>query len=820
MITKANLISLFFFLSLLIVKAQNNRVLPQTLWNNVDDYTFMYFPEALKDGTTFHVQTNHHFLAFDYQNLHLKDLRVIQNPLPEEKAVRENLDFLPLAVNQNLLEIVMIYKGREYKLNQGGKMPSSCRLIEGGKFFQRRDLVNLSFEEGAPEVNVGLEIASWPDRISMVLKTNSDKILEDITYEIRFQSPKSYHETLKIKKNKVLGLNLLGSGFMYKTIGKGKIHLDKNKVIVASPRSKQKENNLALVIHTLKNINKKNTRTLLKEKEDVLEVTSTQTDPKQIPLKTSFNAVHGWYQVDLRNDRSGKKYLERVKLSLKNSTDSPRIMRLNFSKKAVRSITGISPILRDYQLKPTGIPVQISKNWHHKSDPFKGPWFRGFTMLTIPAHKKVELELTIANAFWGTLPAASHAQLSLVGWSNKWGSNQQWDQSAIGAFGESICYEVDGGQAKTMITDVRPLMVKSTNKLLKKPSKWGWTPNVGGGDFFRFYDSHGKKKFIKRIKTQYKRYCPNLTEVVFAGTTENNEANYELTTSIYRSADYVRGVYKIKLKVHKPMSFSRLAIAQIGSQSYSYTGEKKMAFGDEHGLIEEWETQWGNNTYRKINLQSKGKTPWISMHEAVNRYPDQWGTWANRGIIVKEWKAKILGKATNPFFSEYGTDIYKNKTSIAEINLPNGIKELKPGDFIEAVIVEVVLPQTANSYYGENNAFKQFLEKNQNTWKPVYREAVGNTLKIETKKGKVISKFPIKVLVDKNNTAEVFIKGGVGYVPITFTGLTSYKDFKFDVYLNGNKLKLNQEVHGNDYWQTDFNASSKTWEITYTLVLD
>lgn len=817
---KIKLLRFFLFLSFFLVKAQEKTALPNMLWDNVSDYTFMYFPEALKDGSVFEIQTNHHFLAFDYQNLHLNHLRVIANPLPEEKAVRESLDFLPLDTDQNLLEIVMIYKGKEYQLNQGAKIPSSCRLIEGGKFFQRRDLVNLSFEEGAPKVDVGLEIASWPDRISLVLKTNSKEKLKDVEYQIRMLYPKNYDATIKQKKNKVIGLSTSGDGFLFSAPNKAKVVSKKSKVIVSNKFSNGKEDRLELVIHTLKNIHKKEIKSLLKTDEDVLEVEASQLKPKQFPLETSFNAVYGWYQVDLRSDFLEREDLERVTLSLKNPTDAPKIMRLNFSKKAVRSITGISPMLRDHQLRPIGIPVQISKNWHNKPDAFKGPWFRGFTMVTIPANKSVELELTIANAFWGTLPAASHAQLSLVGWSNSWGSNQQWDQSAIGAFGESICYEVDGGQAKTMITDVRPLMVKSTNPAVKKPLEWGWTPNVGGGDFFRFYDEKGHKKFIKRIKTQYKRYCPNLTEVVFAGTTSGNEADYELTTSIYRSADYVRGVYKIKLKVNKPIHFSRLAIAQIGSQTYSYTGEKKMAFGDEHGLIEEWNTQWGDNTYRKTNLQTQGNTPWISMHEAVSRSPDQWGTWANRGIIVKEWKAKVQGKETKPFFSEYGTNIHRKQTSLAEINLPKGVKMLQAGDFIEAVIVEVVLPQEAKSYYGANNVFKDFIAKNQNTWKPVYREAVGNTLRIQAKKGIVSSTFPVQIKVDKNNQAEVFITGGVGYVPITFTGLTSYTDFKFDVYHKGKKINLNQAVHGNDYWQTDYNAKSKTWEITYTLVLD
>lgn len=815
---KIKLTFVFFFLSFFLIIAQEK--LPPVLWNNVKDYTFMYYPEPLNKGTEFNIQSNYHFLAFDYKILHLKDLRIINKPLPEEDAVREDLEFLPLKTDQDLLEIVMIYKGEEYILSKGVKKPSSCRLIEGGKFFQRRDITNIDFEEGAPKTNASIEIAAWPDRISIVLKNNFDKQLNDVEFQVRLKFPENYNDNIQQKKNSAIGLDSDGNGFLYKGADKAKLILKNNKIVISKTFKNKKNTKIALVIQTLRNIQKKDITSVLSAKSGLLKVKANQVEPNKSLLKTKYDDVYGWYEVDLRNDLIDRNGLERVKITLQNPTKFAKMIRLNFSKKAVRSITGISPVLRDDKKRPIGIPVQISKNWHHKLDPFKGPWFRGFTMVTIPAKKSVKLELAIASAFWGTLPAASHAQLSLVGWSNSWGSNQQWDQSAIGAFGESICYEVDGGQAKTMVTDVRPLMIKSTTSI-KKPKQWGWTPNVGGADFFRFYNKEGKKQSIKRIKTHYKRYCPNLTEVTFAGVTENNEASYELITSIYRSDDYVRGVYKLKLKVNQWMHFDRLAIAQIGSETYSMSKEIKMAFGDESGLIQEWDSQWGGSFYKQENLVSKGEFPWISMHDAVNTKSKDWGAWANKGIIVKKWKARVNGKMVKPFFSEYGTKVHKNSTSLIEINLPKNTTTLQPGDFIETVITEVIIPQEADSYYGSNSIFKTFLEKHQNTWKPVYRESVGNTLKVSTTKGKVIENFPIKVLVDKNNQAEVYITKGVGYVPITFIGLTSYTDLNnLKIYHNNKKIKIKQEVNGNDFWQTDFNAKTNTWEVTFTLVLD
>ena len=78
------------------------------------------------------------------------------------------------------------------------------------------------------------------------------------------------------------------------------------------------------------------------------------------------------------------------------------------------------------------------------------------------------LELTVASSRWGKVYAASHAQLSLVGWGTAGG---HWEESALGAFGESVTYDPDMCLRRTMVDDVRPFLVKSK-------TKWNWTGNV------------------------------------------------------------------------------------------------------------------------------------------------------------------------------------------------------------------------------------------------------------------------------------------------------------------------------------------------------
>jgi hypothetical protein len=64
----------------------------------------------------------------------------------------------------------------------------------------------------------------------------------------------------------------------------------------------------------------------------------------------------------------------------------------------------------------------------------------------------------------------------------------------------------------------------------------------------------------------------------------------------------------------------------------------------------------------------------------------------------------------------------------------------------------------------------------------------------------------------------VAITGGLGYVPVTFTGLKSYRDA--GLWRDDGDGRVDQSVHGQDFWQADFDATTRTWSLTYNLPLD
>ena len=142
------------------------------------------------------------------------------------------------------------------------------------------------------------------------------------------------------------------------------------------------------------------------------------------------------------------------------------------------------------------------------------------------------------------------------------------------------------------------------------------------------------------------------------------------------------------------------------------------------------------------------------------------------------------------------------------------------GDFVEFDVEIVVIPKSDQDYYGPNENLRADLAKNGNTWKPIHRQALGNDLDIQITRGRLVRRYPPAIEVDSSEHAEFEITGGVGYVPITFTGLRSSAGYILARQVGKKLTPVDQSVHGNDYWQTDYDPAAKVWRITYNVSLD
>ena len=144
-----------------------------------------------------------------------------------------------------------------------------------------------------------------------------------------------------------------------------------------------------------------------------------------------------------------------------------------------------------------------------------------------------------------------------------------------------------------------------------------------------------------------------------------------------------------------------------------------------------------------------------------------------------------------------------------------------PGDFVEAQLEYIILPAVARDYYGPDEGFRTALIAGANTWRPVHREAaMGAGLMVKVETGQRKRHFPTEG-GRGSRPAEFSLSGGLGYLPVTISGLRSWRNPIFQLFgADGQWRTIDLSAKGNDYWQTDYDTATGTWAFTYTVPPD
>ena len=765
---------------------------------------------------------------FDVEFLMLKDMVIDKAPLTYEQAVRKSDDELFADKEQPTLQFGFETSGVFAFCDASSVNCHDCQLICAGRYFQHRFINKIPKLTNCNPTQSGLDIMVWPDRFTLLVRALPTTTLLSNPLVMRYKVPDAY--TPMTNASEIKGFKKAdGSGYVIlKSNNSSSISVTGNVVEsrLTGTFSAGSEITNGLVVYPVQDVVKVLSQITSLQVSPV-SITVNQISPTPSSITVSYDQVTGSHNVALKiwdgYKYSSKNFLERVSFTISNNKDFAVPVRLDFGKTgsaANGGLIGMVAIIRDAAGIPIGMPIQLSKNWHTNIDErYKGLWYKALLMLTVPPNSTVSLEYASFAGYWGGLPAASHSQLCLVGW----GYNQQWDESALGSWCEGICYEPDLDQANSCVLDTRPLFVTNTlNETYK------WTNNVGGADFFRLSKTgNGSRSSHSNVRTIYRRYCPNLAEATYMGNFSGGSIKYEYTTMLGRSDDIMRGIYKLKMEVLKDITtpFLDLSILQNASPEYHYTNSSYFAIGNENGLIKSWTAKNTATGAVGVSMTIPGNLTWIAMTGSSVSNPGN-GYAADRGIVLRKWKATINGKAELPYWREVdnkGGASPNIKTSIICLTVPPTCTTLKAGDKIEAEIELFTIPMAASHYYGPNANLKTALADSpsaaQDKWDMVYREAKGNNIQVIAKTGTVVSNYPICVKVS-NDSAHFSVKGGIGYVPLTIKGISTYQLHNLKQYKDGNWQAVDQSVVGNDFWQTDFDAEKNTWDITYNVNLD
>lgn len=504
-------------------------------------------------------------------------------------------------------------------------------------------------------------------------------------------------------------------------------------------------------------------------------------------------------------------------ISIENNEGRPKEIPFLLDLRDVANITGLCPMLCDKDGRPTGIPVQLSKNWHHEK---MGAYVMAYTSL--PAKPgKTDYILRIAYGFYGTLPSASHAQLSLVGYH---GTNGRWDQLAIGCWGETFCFDMDMTCVDVAITDVRMLMARNGLNGVK----WSWTDAGWGGDWLGMNDVAGNKLPFNGMRTAYLAHGPCMSEVRHAGFYgAGREVELDTTVRTLRTDDYARTFQKMKYTFNATSKTDGVWLHKVGGTSRYVT--PKVAYGNRNGLIAEQEVSCiGTGGPPPVaafadHVHLDGSAPWwVAFPGGKSIDGRDWGT-GYRALVIRSYKANFFGKDyLSPTIS---LPVHTVEKDVASLNLdlllvaPIEVAAFQPGDTLEMDLEWITLPRCADDYYGPNEAFRKHLAENPSSWKTTFREARGNDLRIKVSGGTLLERYPVVI---KANALEIKVRvtGGVGFVPIRFEGLVSATGYSLYELIGGKEVKLDQSVTGNDFWQTDYDEAGGTYQRTYNLPMD
>jgi Secretion system C-terminal sorting domain len=831
---------------LLVVVCNYHLIVGQTVLNgftqksydNVSNtYNYTYWDANHKTNISPRKFTNHtssYNLNMDYTNLKINSLEVNLNNSTASTAFQEaNATTFPNLQAGNI----------HYKILQNGSVlhektatPTNLgirigQMVEYGTWLNRRVMDSLNFTN-APALYgsySGIELSNWHNRFKITFHVKPRTAIINAQLELTVQIPDTYNQTYASTNVYGFAKSATGEGFAVKG-GSTVSYWSRvgNTIVVQTTAMNLLANTpyeISLIFYAVKN-NFSTTYIDATNEDANVTVTTTQTLPTTRSVPVTYATDEGLYYIDVPayymgyNSCNLADALQNLKLSIQNTQNTDKRVRLCFRQIPGPNIVGFSSMLRNPNGDPSGIPLQISKNWHTSYDMlYSGTWIREYTEVIVPSNSVLNIDYTRIGAKWGRIYGAFSHQLSVVGAGVSRGG---WLEAGLGSFGENITHSPDYEYGNSNICDYRPFLVTNRN-YGGTSTECFWTGNAGGMDLCFYNNSSGTRIYQSQVKTRFKKYGPNLTETSISAYSDDNKLKLDYTFQLNRSDDYVRVYYKIKIKALANTSFTRFDIFQLGSDNYNYRKAQSLAYGNDAGLLGQFTpNNLGTNNYTTPEIALSGTNPWIwSGDGKFTEAPGGISIETNNAIIIRSYTALLNGQVSNtPYFRERSNASAQTlkPTQYCLVPPPN-LTSFAQGDSIELLLEAVCLPKQTTDYYGPNVNFTQALTQYGNTWELLYREVLGNRIAASSETNLINTNYPLTVTTI-NNTGLVTITGGKGYVPIVFKGLTNITDPKLWKLRNNSWELVDQTNYGKDFWQTEYDETTGLFELIYNVNQD
>ncbi|MEC7751684.1 MAG: hypothetical protein VX405_09290 [Myxococcota bacterium] len=770
-----------------------------------------------------HIQTGYYGLAFDVSEASLIHMGLMDDSGPAEATLLRSNEAIQ-SLGRSAVRYGLRVAGQDHLATgfwgreRSASNPSE--LIDMGRYMQRIEIPEVTYEN-TEMMEGSIQLAAMPKHFVLSHRVRSDLGGIDLALRIEIggEALSGFSEIQWLDEGRALSLgDGEGRGWIFLVAADGAHRLEYSAEeglvaeryypvaehdglhsisLTAIPAAAATSNQLDVWLRPRTTVRVESSQ-LQRDGNEVSPLTQAVWDQERgvflLPIEdlTRAGAPRGrpYGDPDFHN------WYNRHKVVLINETDGlvSIPLAMDGGGNAAVYITGGSPLWRDQQGEPIGVPIQISKNWH---DP--PAWYHLYSQLTLPPGRH-EFELTFAHSKWGEAYAAAHAQLSLVGW----GRNQQWDQSSLGTFGESITYDPDLTLGRSMVDDVRPFLVDANGR-------WNWTGNVGGANFLVYAhpDSDNRPEHqLGRLRTDYAGTGPNLTDVSYGGITRDGKIEARITTQLGRTDDLVRVYYHLDYRFLEEVSYDRLALFQMGADRYGDNGFSRYAYGDEEtvhfdeAVPDHGTTGYASEADRGIPLS--GRSPWVMLYANTWQEGNLPEHLANVGFVVRDYRAQLGGEVhTTPHINIIRTNNRSSQMAF-ELGLPEGAegRVVPAGSHVTATVEYLVPPADKARYYGEADYLTQMLPASFENTDLMQRLAADNRLELVVVRGEARRVQPVEIEATAGAVATQFrLNGGLGYVPVTIEGLARPDGWRLEQRVGGDWQRVDQSVEGNDYWQ-------------------
>jgi len=730
--------------------------------------------------------------------------------------------YQPMALNSvDSIETFFEFKETD-KYVESIDIAGGSRIIDSGRNFNRLDNVSIRFKGLGTKYYGRAEYIATPNYLAFnygLQTTNAG------TYGMRFSFVLSNYTLSAMEDSRgIKAVDGNGDGFLFiKQDKNDDISLTfensticvQNDSVVAEARTLTQ---FGILIVPFKGNDMSNYESVLANESATLTAFDKDGNALPVTYKTSdgaffadMNSISGPSQQDV----TGRTTYNKVDFKYVNNTKYVAKPVICFNKTSNVSITGLVPMILDSESgQPTGEQVQISKNWHtfsnepaqfNYADPdspirlWQGPWVHCYSWFSIEGQKTLTRKFNICFGQWGDAFSASHAQLCLIGW----GGNQVWDQSALGSWGESVCYDPDICCGRSQIDDVRPFLVTAPTGGNRR---YSWSGNVGGADFLNYIEDSEQRIINRRIT--YITHGPNLTNVNYSGVTSNGKIKSSVTINLGRTDDVVRNYYTLEYQFLEDASTKSLSFFKMGADGYADNLFMNYAYGNGSKIIEK-------DKSATITIEDKRGTCdddfWFGLYSSSDN--DEYG---DTMFTVRSFDATLNKKNyKNPDYILCST--FDGTTQAAcEIVTPNEVGEvIKKGSTIKMVIEFTILPNNTQTYYGQSDYIVQSSDI-MGTGEAQFQQVSAGHINVKATKGNVKSSYPVRI-ESANNEAEFELTGGLGLVPVAITNLDDCFDYVLQVKDGNDWVDVDQSVRGNDFWQCYKDASTGKYELTFNV---